>query len=64
MADEGWKSRKAQMTLIALALMTYAFHLCGHPVELFGEYCMGVLGACGLYKAANVVEKRQNKTTS
>lgn len=53
---DGWKSRKLWMTFTAMALIVGGFALCGHPKDLFGEYCAGILAAAGLFKAANVIE--------
>lgn len=49
------------MTVAALGLIVYGYKLTGGAHELFGTYCMAILAACGLYKAANIMEKRTPK---
>lgn len=58
MTGDGWKSKKLWTTVLAMGLIVWGFHVSGHPRELFGEFVMGILTASGIYKAANVIEKR------
>lgn len=57
MVGEGWKSRKLGLALITQALIFVAWVLCGRPAGLFGELCMALLGAAGIYKGSNLADK-------
>lgn len=57
MKDDGWKSRKLGLALISMALVFAGWVLCGHPSELYGEMCTGLIVAAGIYKGSNLGER-------
>jgi hypothetical protein len=61
---DGWRSRKLWLTLLAMALIVLGFVLCGRPAALYGDYCAAILGASGLFKAANLFEKSRALTVN
>lgn len=64
MSDDGWRSRKLWVAVLAEAMIFGGFVLTGHPRDLFATYCTAVLAAAGLFKAANLVEKLGGKAAS
>lgn len=53
----GWKSTKLHLALITAALMTLVYGLVGFPATSFGEYCMALIAAAGIYSGAAAAEK-------
>lgn len=56
-ASRGWRSTKLHMALLVMALMTGVYIHAGTPDAQFGEYCLGLLGAAGIYSGASTAEK-------
>lgn len=55
--SRGWRSTKLYMALLTMALMTGVYAFTGFPEAQFGEYCLGLLGAAGIYSGASTAEK-------
>lgn len=53
----GWRSTKLHLALITMGLATFAFGLAGAPDALFGEYCMALAAAGGVYSTSSAAEK-------
>ncbi len=57
----GWSSTKLHLTLIAMAAVTAAYAFTGFAPDLFGTYCVTMVGFAGSSHAAAVVEKATAK---
>ncbi len=57
----GWHSTKLHLALITMALMSIAYAWAENSPALFGEYCMGLIAATGVYSGSSVVEKIKGK---
>lgn len=55
--NRGWKSSKLHLALITMALISAAYSLTGFAESLFGEFCMALLAAAGVYSGSATVEK-------
>ncbi len=40
-----------------MGLMTIAYACVGFPVSAFGEYCMALTGAAGIFSSSAVIER-------
>jgi hypothetical protein len=58
----GWHSTKLHLALITMALMSIAYAWTGFSPALFGEFCMGLCAAAGIYSGSSVVEKLKGKS--
>lgn len=56
-SERGWKSTKLHLALITMATITGVYALVGFPESAFGEFCMALIGATGIYSAANAAQK-------
>jgi hypothetical protein len=55
------KHHRMVMTLIALGLILYGYKIAAAPRELYSTFCIAVLSATGLFKAADFLASRRNK---
>lgn len=62
----GWRSTKLHLALITMVLVTVVYGIAGFEPQYFGEYCMGLLGAAGIYSVSNTAQKfsRQSKAVN
>ena len=56
-SSRGWRSTKMHLALLTMALITGVYAFVGFPEAQFGEYCLGLLGAAGIYSGASTAEK-------
>lgn len=53
----GWRSTKLHLALVTMALVTTVYGLAGFPPAAFGEFCMTIIAAAGIYSGAATAEK-------
>lgn len=56
MADKGWRSRKLWLAVGTMALVCAGYAATGFKEMLFGEFCMALLGAAGIYSGSSAAE--------
>jgi hypothetical protein len=56
-ANRGWRSTKLHLALITMGLISIAYIAAGCPESAFDGFCVGLLGAAGIYSAASTTEK-------
>lgn len=54
-----WKSTKLWLAVFTMLLVTGAYAFTGFNPTLFGEYCLALAGAAGIYSSANVLASRK-----
>ncbi len=57
----GWHSTKLHLALITMGLISIGYGLTGFSPTLFGEYCMALIAAAGVYSGSSVAEKLTGK---
>ncbi len=57
----GWHSTKLHLALITMSLMSIGYALTGFSPALYGEFCMGLTAAAGVYSGSSVAEKLTGK---
>lgn len=53
----GWRSTKLHLSLITMGLVCVGYAATGFAQAAFGEFCMALMGAAGIYSSAATVEK-------
>ncbi len=53
----GWRSTKLHLALITMGLVSAAYGAAGFDHALFGEYCMALIAAAGIFSGSATVEK-------
>ncbi len=56
-SERGWKSTKLHLALITMTTITIVYGFTGFHQAAFGEFCMALIGASGIYSAANAAQK-------
>lgn len=53
----GWQSTKLHLSLITMGLVVFGFGMAGFGSDLYGEFCMALIGAAGVYSGSAAAEK-------
>lgn len=53
----GWRSTKLHLALVSMGLIVVGFMATGAKESLYGEFCMALIAAAGIYSGASTAEK-------